>query len=166
MAATGGLRGTGGLTGTGGATGADGARYNFETSTQGWVGMTTSSGIFTSVSTSTTQHFAGSRSLAGVIAAGSALTYDVGVVPPSIPVGTTITFHVFLPQGALFNWIQPYVQYSTGFIGNYVGAPVTGSWITVTVVVPTQAVTITQIGVQFNTAGAWNGTVYVDSVNF
>ena len=42
----------------------------------------------------------------------------------------------------------------------------TGAWNTLAVQVPADAALLSSLGVQFATNGAFNGTVYIDSVNF
>jgi hypothetical protein len=42
----------------------------------------------------------------------------------------------------------------------------TGAWNTLTVQVPQDAALLSSLGVQVTTNGTFNGTVYVDSVNF
>lgn len=78
-----------------------------------------------------------------------------------------MTFHVFVPSGALVDWVQPYVLDANGvFTGFYVMSPTQNAWNTITVTVPAGAATVDQMGVQFHTSGAWSGTVNVDSVNW
>jgi len=165
----GGAGGRGG-TGTGGAGGGDNARYNFETSVQGWQSSTDSDvTAFTSVATSTAQHFAGASSLAGTMAATAATKYSLDVSNPSPAPGpgTAITFEVFVPSGAAVDWVQPYVLDAGGaFTGYYVMNPAQGVWNAITVTVPAGAMTVNRMGVQFHTSGSWSGTVYVDSVNW
>jgi hypothetical protein len=45
-------------------------------------------------------------------------------------------------------------------------SPRTGAWTTITVIVPSSAMAVDRVGVQFHTTGVWSGTVYVDSVNW
>jgi hypothetical protein len=81
--------------------------------------------------------------------------------------GTAVTFEVFVPTGALVDWVQPYVLDAGGvFTGYYIGNPMQGVWNPITVTVPAGAMTVNRIGVQFHTSGSWSGTVNVDSVNW
>jgi len=48
-----------------------------------------------------------------------------------------------------------------------VGSLKTNAWNTLTVTVPSNAVTpLNSLGVQFSTNGAWTGTCYVDSISW
>jgi mannan endo-1,4-beta-mannosidase len=151
------------------ATPADSAEYNFESSTQGW---TYSGSPITGVSTSTAKQFAGSQSLA-VTFNGASGTATAMVASPSTAAGKTVTFHVWIPTGSQISGIQPYVIQPSG--GNYtwtgtyesVSQLTAGAWNTVTVTVPSNAVTpLYQLGVQFVTSGSWSGTCYIDSVSW
>jgi len=143
--------------------------YDFETGTQSW---TSSGAPITSVSQSTTQHFSATHSLAVNFngAAGSPLAY---VASPSTPAGKTVTFHVWIPSGSKITSIQPYVQQGSGggwtWTGTYVaiGSLATNAWNTITVAVPSNAVTpLYQLGVQFTTSATWTGTCYIDAVSW
>jgi hypothetical protein len=166
----GGRAGAGGAGGRAGGGGGDPARYNFETSVQGWQNSADSDvAPFTSITVSTAQHFAGASSLAATIAATGATKYSIDVLTPTPPPGpgAVVTFHVFIPTGSLVDWTQPYVLDSNGsFTGFYVGSPTQGAWNLISVTVPSSAATVNRMGVQFHTSGTWNGTVYVDSVNW
>lgn len=164
----------GGLTIPGGSTppppttppATDATDYNFEADTQGWTG----SAPVVGVSRSTSQKFAGASSLAVRInGSGSAL---VSVANPAAKASQTVTFRVYLPAGAAISSIQPYVlQGASGgwrWTGNWqpISALKTGAWNTLTVQVPADAALLSSLGVQFTTNGIFNGTVYIDSVNF
>jgi hypothetical protein len=144
----------------------DATDYNFEADTQGWTGSAPVAGV----SRSTSQKFAGASSLAVRInGSGSGL---VSVANPAAKASQTVTFHVYLPSGAAISSIQPYVlQGAAGgwrWTGNWqpVSALKTGAWNTLTVQIPADAALLSSLGVQFTTNGAFNGTVYIDSVNF
>ena len=103
-------------------------------------------------------------------AGGSQQTY---VPSPSTPAGRTVTYRIWFPAGSRLTSIQPYVQQGAGggwlWTGNW--QPVTsltaGAWNTITVNVPSNAVTpLYQLGVQFATNAAWTGTCYIDSVSW
>lgn len=173
---TGGITGTGGAStggavGTGGAASTDTARYNFESTTQSWIGIALGKALFTSVTRSNVRQFAGQYALAGAINATAAGTYQAGVTPTAIPPGTTITFHVFFPSGSTIEWIQPYAQ-EGGPDFTWVGKLIftrnltAGAWNTMTVVIPAGTGAIGSLGVQFSLTGAWTGTVYIDSVTW
>jgi len=167
----GGTSGT--TTGAGGAGGSgvarDNTRFNFEAGRQGWAAVTgTGLGTFTNVATSGAQIFAGTRALAGTIASTAAADYFLEVQnPTALTAGATVTFHVFIPTTGL-DFVQPYVVDAANvFTGSFFMNPTTGAWATLTVVIPANAGAITRLGVQFHTATAtFNGTVYVDSVDY
>lgn len=162
---------TGGA-GTGGTATGDTAKYNFEESIQSWlVPVTTQS--FTSLLRSTARYFAGAASLAGTVAATAPGKYFMAAEPPSpvVPPGATVTFHVYVPQASTIDWVQPYVLEGTPgyrWTGTKVGIAdlSVGAWNTITVVVPSDAVPIESLGVQFHVDAAWTGTVYVDSIDW
>ena len=142
----------------------DVAQFNFESSSQGWIG---GGGIVSSVATSTAQHYAGNQSLAvnfngSASGTGSPSVGNVAVVP-----GTTITFHVWIPSGSQVTALQPYLQdnnwvWSSSWYGSFTA----NAWNTVTLIVPTNAVSPLQsLGVQFITSAAWTATCYLDSVS-
>jgi hypothetical protein len=167
--AGGGAAGAGGAAGSGGRR--DNARYSFESSAQGWAGLTGAGiGTFTGVATSAAEVFAGQRALAGTIASTAATDYFLEVEnPAAVTPGASITFHVFIPTTAAIGIasVQPYVvDAANTFTGSFFSNPTMGQWVTLTVVVPASAATITRLGVQLHTAGAFDGTVYVDSVNY
>jgi hypothetical protein len=148
----------------------DTAEYNFESGTQGWV---SSGGMITGVATSSTQVYAGAKSLAVTFNGSGADTQQVYVGSPSTPAGKTVTFHVWFPTGSKITAIQPYVlQGASGnwaWTGDYqsVSNLVAGAWNTFTVTVPSNAATpLNSLGVQFFTSAAWSGVCYVDSVSW
>ncbi|MFL5305655.1 MAG: hypothetical protein ACJ8F1_10590 [Polyangia bacterium] len=126
----------------------------------------------TSVSASTAEHFAGARALA-VYVSGAAGTANASVSSPTTPAGKVVTFHVWIPSGAAVSAIQPYVlEGATGnwtWTGNWqaIGSLHSGEWNTLTVTVPTNAVTpLDQLGVAITTDATWTGTLYIDSVSW
>jgi hypothetical protein len=96
----------------------------------------------------------------------------VSVANPAPKASQTVTFRVYLPAGARISSVQPYVlQGAAGgwrWTGNWqpISALRTGAWNTLAVQVPADAALLSSLGVQFTTNGAFNGTVYIDSVNF
>jgi len=162
--------GAGSNPGSGGAAPTDSAKYNFETSAQAWK-MAAGGGAITSVSQSTTQHFAGAGSLAGAMTTASGITYILEVAPPTpaIAPGTVVTFHVFVPASAPIGSIQPYVlDKGFQFTGTRIYAKDLSldAWTTVKVSVPADAAAIIRMGVQFDATATWTGTVYVDGVDW
>ncbi len=149
---------------------ADSAQYNFESGTQGWA---TSGGMITSVASSTANAYAGTHSLAVSFNGSGSDTQQAYVSNPSTPAGKVVTFHVWFPAGSKITAIQPYVQQGASggwtWTGNYqsVSNLTAGAWNTITVTVPSNAVTpLYQLGVQFFTNAAWTGTCYVDSISW
>ncbi len=146
---------------TGGGSGS--AQYTFDSSTQGW---TYSNG---SVTTSSAQTYEGAQSLAVSIAASGSQSNGPSVSSPSIPAGVTVTFHVWIPSGSTVTAIKPWVREANdgNWDGNWVGTFNTNAWTTVTLDVPTNAVTpLDFLGVEFEVSGAWSGTVYMDSISW
>jgi len=144
----------------------DSARYNFESSTQGF----TNAGSATALASSADRAFAGSNSLK-VSLSGSGKGSAVLASPP-IPAGALITFHVWLPTGTAISSVQPYVlQGASGgwaWTGNWQAASSlkAGSWNTLTLTVPSNAAALAQLGVEFGLNGTATTTAYVDSINF
>ena len=149
----------------------DPAQYNFETGVQGW---TSSGGIITGVASTTAKAFAGTHGLAVTISSPAAGgTQQVYVGSPATPAGANVTFHIWIPSGSKVSSIQPFAQ--QGAVGNWtwtgnwqpIASLKAGAWNTLTVTVPANAATpLYELGVQFQTNGAWNGTCYVDSVGW
>jgi hypothetical protein len=147
----------------------DSAQYSFESGAQGW---TSSGSPITGVSSSTTQAFAGTHALA-VAFNGGAGTAQAYVSSPTVAAGKTVTFHVWIPAGSAVSAVQPYVQQGSGggwtWTGNYqaISNLQTGAWNTLTVTVPSNAVTpLYQLGVQFFTNATWSGTCYIDTISW
>jgi hypothetical protein len=170
VVSSGGVTGSGGA-GTGGATvPADPAHYNFEASIQGW-GIATGTEPFTSIVRSTTQHFAGTASLAGTLSAFAGRNYFLEVAPPvpAIPVNATVTFHVFVPAAAQLTTLRAYVL-SDAFVLTSTDAPGASlkrdAWTTMTLTVPPSATSVIRLGVKLISSGIWTGTVYVDSIDW
>jgi len=145
----------------------DATDYNFESDIQGW---SSSGAPIVSLSRSTSVKYAGAASLAVRInGSGSAMA---SVANPAAKAGQTVTFHIYLPQGAAISAVQPYVlQGAAGgwqWTGNWQPASALklGAWNTLTVTVPANAALLSSLGVQFATNGTFSGTVNVDSVNF
>lgn len=170
-AGAGAVAGGGGLGGGGTSGATDPSHYGFESSVQGWA-MAAGGGTWTSIGRSTTTSFAGTSSLAAAVSAQSGVTYILEVSPPTpaIPAGATVTFHVRVPTAAALTAIQAYVM-ETGTY-RFTGTQIAGSnlarnsWVKVTVAVPSDAAAILRLGVQFESSGTWNDTVYLDAIDW
>lgn len=145
----------------------DSAQYNFESGTQSWA---SSGGMIGTISSSTTQAFTGTHSLAVPITSTGSGSQLVYISAPSTAAGKTITFHVWIPSGSAISAMQVYIQAGNGaWTGNWhpIGNLKTNAWNTLAVTVPSNAVTpLGALGVQFGTSGSWTGTCYVDSVSW
>ena len=142
----------------------DSAQFNFESSSQGWTG---GGGIVSGVATSTAQHFAGNQSLAVNFNGSSSGTASPSVGNVAVVPGTTITFHVWIPSGSKVSALQPYIlDHNYAWSSSWYGSFTANAWNTLTLTVPTNAVSPLQsLGVQFITSAGWTGTCYIDSVS-
>ncbi len=147
----------------------DGAQYAFETDTQGWRARGPSAEAPT---VSGLRAYAGTRSLA-VRFNGASGTTSVHVPTPPVPPGRTVTFHVWVPQGAGLDSLQAYVQ--EGEAGRYrftgtwraLGSLTPDAWNTLEVAVPANATRpLLELGVELRASGGWRGTVHVDAVRW
>ena len=143
----------------------DPAQFNFETDSQGW---DASGSQLAGVATATAQHFAGNQSLAVIFNGTDAGTSSVTVGDVAGTVGTTITFHVWIPSGSQVTSIQPYLQdYNWAWTSGYYGSLTSNAWNTITLTVPqTATAPLKLLGLQFSTAAAWSGTCYIDSISW
>ena len=147
----------------------DPAQFNFETDSQYWAA---SGSQIAGVATSTTQHFAGNQSLAvnfNGTAAGTSSAYVNNMGENlAVTAGTIITFHVWIASGSKITALQPYLQdYNSAWTSSWYGNLTANAWNTITLTVPTTAVTpLKQLGIQFITSAAWTGTCYIDSVTW
>jgi hypothetical protein len=141
----------------------DPAQFNFEASVQGWTG---GGGIVSGVATSTAQYFAGNQSLAVNFNSTTNGTGSPSVGNVAINPGTTITFHVWIPSGSPVTALQPFLMdqnwtWSSSWLGSFTP----NAWNTLTLTVPTNAVTpLNALGVQFITSAGWTNTCYIDSI--
>jgi len=142
----------------------DSTQFNFESSSQGWTG---GGGIVSGVATSTAQHYAGNQSLAVNFNGSSAGTGSPSVGNVAVVPGTTITFHVWIPSGIQVSALQPYLQdYNWNWTSSWSGSFTANAWNTITLTVPTNAVSPLQsLGIQFITSATWTGTCYIDAVS-
>jgi hypothetical protein len=141
----------------------DPAQFNFETDPQGWAA---GGSPIAGVATSTAQHFAGRQSLAVNFNGTAAGTSSASVGDVVVTAGTTITFHVWIPSGSQVTVLQPYLQdYNWAWTSGWYGNLTANAWNTITLTVPSTAVSpLQQLGIQFTTSAAWSGTCYLDSV--
>jgi hypothetical protein len=147
----------------------DPAQYGFESSAQSWV---SGGAPIASVASSTDRAFAGAASLK-MNFSGGAGAQEAFVANPSTPAGRTVTFRIWFPAGSPITSIQPYaLQGASGgwaWTGTWraTSSLTAGQWNTITVAVPTNAVTpLAQLGVEFVTNASWTGSAYVDSVSW
>jgi hypothetical protein len=141
----------------------DPAQFNFETDPQRWAaGGSPIAGI----ATSTAQHFAGNQSLAVNFNGTAAGSSSVSVGDVVVTAGATITFRVWIPSGSKITTLQPYLQdYNWGWTSSFNGSLTANAWNTITLTVPSTAVSpLQQLGIEFTTSAAWSGTCFIDSV--
>jgi hypothetical protein len=143
----------------------DPAQFNFESSSQNWSG---GGGIVSGLATSTAQKFAGNQSLAVNFNGGAAGTASPSVGNVAVTAGTTITFRVWIPSGSTVTTLQPYLMdQNWAWTSSWYGSFTANAWNTITLTVPTNAVTpLNALGVQFITSAGWTGTCYIDSVSW
>ncbi len=143
----------------------DMAPFNFESSSQGW---TASGSQISGVAVSSAQAYVGNQSLAVNFNGSTSGTSAALVGNVAITAGSTITFHVWIPVGSPVNVLQPYLMdYNWGWTSSWYGSLTPGAWNTVTLTVPTTAVTpLQELGLQFTTTAAWAGTCYIDSITW
>jgi hypothetical protein len=117
--------------------------------------------------------FAGCQSLAITFNGAGATTQALVNGGPLPPGGALVTFHVWIPTGSPVRDVQPFIQQGSDggytFTGNFVPIAnlTAGSWNTITVRVPANAVTpLRNMGVEFTTNASWMGTVYIDSIGW
>ncbi|MBZ4329437.1 hypothetical protein [Corallococcus sp. AS-1-12] len=148
---------------------ADPSQYGFESGAQGW---SAGGAALSAVSSTTSKTFAGTRSLA-VPFNGASGQGTVAVANAAVPSGKTVTFQVWLPTGSKITGVQPYTLEGASanwrWTGNWidVSSLKAGAWNAITVKLPSGSTTpLYQLGVEFQTAGAWTGTVYLDAVTW
>jgi hypothetical protein len=141
--------------------------YDFENNKQGW---TPSGPPITNAMRSTAQHASGESSLE--VTFDGAGVASVSVTNPPLRAGARVSFAIFVPSGARLKGLQPYVQRGPAENWAWTGTwtPISAlrqsGWTTVSVQVPADARTFGALGVQFETAGAFRGRVYIDDVRF
>jgi hypothetical protein len=144
--------------------------FQFESGTQGWK---SGGPLIQGVSHSTTQAFAGRRSLEVKVAGAPKGMSKVYVPGASVPAGKTVSFRVWLPKGHRVSAFQPFLlQGAAGgwkWAGSWVEATSlkVGTWNTVTLQVPAGAVSpFHELGLEIFTEASWKGSLYVDSVSW
>jgi hypothetical protein len=143
-------------------------RYDFESSTDGWVA---DNGL--ALSSAKDQVFAGKGALKVVFDKTPAGKSHVKVMAPAAPAGALVTFRVWFPPGSPLNVIHPFVLQGQGgnwaWTGNWREVPSlqAGKWNTIQLTVPPNAaMPLSELGVEFISGGPWSGTVYVDGVTW
>jgi hypothetical protein len=142
---------------------ADTAKYNFETSPQGWaIDATTGAAAMSSA-----KHFAGTSSLAVKVV--GAKVNRVSTPKPAVVAGKTVTFHIWVPAKGV-TIVQPFVQDKAwGWYGKWTNmAHLKGNaWNTLQVAIPTKAKNpIWKMGVEITGDGKSSPTVYIDSIDW
>jgi hypothetical protein len=154
----------------------DPAKFNFETDIQGW---SASGAQIAGIATSSAQHFAGKQSLAVNFNGTTAGTSSVDLGDVVVPVGATVSFHIWVPAGHQLTSIQPYLQDFNwqAWTTTWYASLTAGAWNTLTITVPltyqdsnnvTQP-TVTplkRLGLKISTGAAWTGTLYIDSIDW
>lgn len=148
----------------------DSAQYHFEQDAQGWSG---SDPTVTGVASSTTQMYAGTRSLAVNLSfSGAGDSTAVRVSSPSVPAGAKVTFRLWVPINNGIDWVQTYAQEGAS-TWRWTGGTQRKSynlseagWNTLEVTVPSTWSPLASMGLEFHGAKTWTGTVYIDSVSW
>lgn len=150
----------------------DGAQFSFEADIQSWSEIDDAGTVMNGlVSLSSTQAFSGNSSLQVMLTVPTTGAIYAYIAPPtSIPLGATLTFHVWLPPGASLSSIQPYIM-DANYVwsGEWIAVEdlVFGCWNTIQVPVPSTFVTpLFQMGVQFLATAGYTGIAYIDSVSW
>ena len=143
----------------------DPTQYHFETDPQRWSASGT---LISGIATSTTQKFAGNRSLAVNFTGTAAGNSSVVRSDVNVPVGATITFRVWIPGGSAVTVIEPILQdYNWAWSAGWFGSLSTNAWNTITLTVPSTFTTpLKRLSLRFSTNAAWTGTCYIDSISW
>jgi len=141
--------------------------FNFESGAQGFE---SAGQPIVTVATSTTQKFAGEKSLA-LQFTGEGFA-AVRVLNPTVRPGDTITFRIYLPVDSNVEWVQPYALGGAADSWAWHGAwtPVQalqlGEWNTITISIPNDAHPLHAIGLEAFSSNAVPGTIYVDGIDY
>jgi hypothetical protein len=142
--------------------------YNFDSSAQSWFGA---GNPVSSVARSTDRAFAGTASLKVNFGTSAGDGY-AKVASPTVPAGSLVTFHIWIPSGGKITAVQPYVlQGAAGgwaWSGNWraTSGLQAGNWNTLTVQVPSNAAALAELGVLFTSSGGTVPAAYVDSISY
>jgi regulation of enolase protein 1 (concanavalin A-like superfamily) len=139
--------------------------FHFETDPQRW---NSNGAQISGVATSTTQKYAGNRSLAVNFNGTTAGTSSVQVSNVNVPSGGTVTFRVWIPAGSAITVVEPYSQdFNWAWNASWYGGLSANSWNTLTLTIPANQITpLSLLGLRFTTNAAWTGTCYIDSVKW
>jgi hypothetical protein len=154
----------------------DPTKFNFETDTQRW---SAGGAPIAGIATSSAQHFAGKQSLAVNFNGTTGGTSSVDLGDVVVPVGATLSFHVWVPAGHQVTKIEPYLQDFNwqAWTTTWYGSLTAGAWNTLTITVPltyqdnnnvTQPTVapLKRLGLRISTGAAWTGTLYIDSIDW
>jgi hypothetical protein len=142
--------------------------YNFDSSAQSWFGA---GNPVSSVARSTDRAFAGTASLKVNFGTSAGDGY-AKVASPTVPAGSLVTFHIWIPSGGKITAVQPYVL--QGAAGGWAWSGTwratsglqAGNWNTLTVQVPSNAAALAELGVLFTSSGGTVPAAYVDSISY
>ena len=161
------------------------ARYNFESSLQSWADLRPDNPVVSQVSRTNLRAWDGAYSLQAVLrTAGGNNHRLIGIYSEfgsSLPPGTQVTFHVWLPTGTAIEYIQPFFLYYLP--GDRVGGPSgwggidpplfvdqlkQGDWNTITHRVPTNgdAKGVLEVGMEFVLRPGQTATVFLDGIHW
>ena len=147
-------------------TSTDTSQFNFEDGTQGW---DSNKDAVSGIETSTAKAFAGMRSLAVNLVNSTPANFPAISASTNLPpAGATLQFHIWIPAGFPLDWCQVGANTTAG-AGRYFGfthSLTPGQWTTLTVPIPANAGTITNLACQWHTSASFTGTVYFDTVTW
>ncbi|WP_256217649.1 cadherin-like beta sandwich domain-containing protein [Paenibacillus sp. OV219] len=143
----------------------DTALFNFENGSQSFTGTGGAA-----LSASSEQAYAGAQSLKMSVNVTGASTSPFAKLsnPAGLAAGSTYEFHIWVPSGANIAGIQPYMMDKnwswTGALVSY-SSLTKDSWNTLTLTIPAAALNpFNELGVQLQTSGDFNGSIYIDSI--
>ncbi len=147
----------------------DSSRYHFETDSQGWANGWSNSAV-TAVAVSTDQAAVGSKSLKITLNNTSGQTQYPAIfvnTPSGLAAGTVVTYRYYVPSGSGVNAVSPFTQTSNvSWTSTWNGSPTKGSWATVTLTMPANPGTFSNLGIQFGVPNGVSGSVYLDAVTW
>ncbi|REE81511.1 cadherin-like protein [Paenibacillus taihuensis] len=143
----------------------DQALFNFENGTQNFTGAGGAS-----LSSSSEQSYAGAQSLKMSVNVTGASTSPFAKLgnPAGLTAGSTYEFHIWVPSNANIAGVQPYMMDKnwswTGSLVSY-SSLAKDSWNTLALTIPASAANpFNELGVQLQTSGDFNGSIYIDSI--